>query len=188
MRHGGFEISAFKTALHLAAKTGSSHVSAFLPGTCDVALGIAVEHGMRISDGTGIGARFWNLDTLSAPQSGFHVTADGRSSHEGEVPLAPLALRPLFGNYPFAGGKADRVAARGGAAGESDRAAREPEFPVTDLQVADAQEAVRGKGLELEILRAGTDEEIDAAFEIVRQHRLPAIAVGANPYFDTPTQ
>jgi len=30
---------------------------------------------MRISDGTGIGARFWNLDTLSAPQSGFHVTA-----------------------------------------------------------------------------------------------------------------
>jgi putative ABC transport system substrate-binding protein len=56
---------------------------------------------------------------------------------------------------------------------------------VTDFQVADAQEAVGGKGLELEILRAGTNEEIDAAFEIVRQHRLPAIAVGANPYFDT---
>jgi len=41
--------AAFKTALHLAAKTGSSHVSAFLPGTSDVALSIAAEHGMRIT-------------------------------------------------------------------------------------------------------------------------------------------
>jgi hypothetical protein len=41
--------AAFKTALHLAAKTGSSQVSAFLPGTSDVALSIAVEHGMRIT-------------------------------------------------------------------------------------------------------------------------------------------
>jgi GNAT superfamily N-acetyltransferase len=41
--------AAFKTALQLAAKTASSHVSAFLPGTNDVALSIAVEHGMRIT-------------------------------------------------------------------------------------------------------------------------------------------
>jgi len=41
--------AAFRTALHLAAKTDSSHVSAFLPGTSDVALSIAVEHGMRIT-------------------------------------------------------------------------------------------------------------------------------------------
>jgi hypothetical protein len=41
--------TAFKTALHLAAKSGSSHVSAFLPGTSDVALSIAVDHGMRIT-------------------------------------------------------------------------------------------------------------------------------------------
>jgi hypothetical protein len=41
--------AAFRTALHLAAKTGSSHVSAFLPGTSDMALSIAVEHGMRIT-------------------------------------------------------------------------------------------------------------------------------------------
>ena len=41
--------AAFKTALHLAAKTGSSQVSAFLPGTSEVALSIAVEHGMRIT-------------------------------------------------------------------------------------------------------------------------------------------
>ena len=60
-----------------------------------------------------------------------------------------------------------------------------PNFPVTDLQVADAQQAVRSAGLELQILRAGTDQEIDAAFEIVTQRRIPAIAVGADPYFDT---
>jgi hypothetical protein len=41
--------AAFKTALYLAAKSGSSHVSAFLPGTSDVALSIAVDHGMRIT-------------------------------------------------------------------------------------------------------------------------------------------
>jgi ribosomal protein S18 acetylase RimI-like enzyme len=41
--------AAFKAALHLAAKSGSSHVSAFLPGTSDVALSIAVDHGMRIT-------------------------------------------------------------------------------------------------------------------------------------------
>jgi hypothetical protein len=41
--------TAFKTALHLAAKSDSSHVSAFLPGTSDVALSIAVDHGMRIT-------------------------------------------------------------------------------------------------------------------------------------------
>ena len=41
--------AAFKTALHLAAKSGSSNVSAFLPGTSEVALGIAAEHGMRMT-------------------------------------------------------------------------------------------------------------------------------------------
>src|SRR5262249_21176591 len=60
-----------------------------------------------------------------------------------------------------------------------------PNFPVTDLQVADAEAAVHGAGLELEIPRAATDEEIDAAFEIVAQRRIPALAVGADPYFDT---
>jgi len=39
---------AFTTALNLAAENCSSRVSAFLPGTSD-ALGIAVEHGMRIT-------------------------------------------------------------------------------------------------------------------------------------------
>jgi GNAT superfamily N-acetyltransferase len=41
--------AAFKTALNMAAESGSSSVSAFLPGTGDTALSIAVEHGMRIT-------------------------------------------------------------------------------------------------------------------------------------------
>lgn len=40
--------AAFRTALALAAESGSSQVSAFLPGTND-ALPIAIEHGMRIT-------------------------------------------------------------------------------------------------------------------------------------------
>jgi ribosomal protein S18 acetylase RimI-like enzyme len=41
--------AAFRTALSLAADSGSSQVSAFLPGTGDATLSIAIEHGMRIT-------------------------------------------------------------------------------------------------------------------------------------------
>ena len=41
--------TAFRTALNLAAESGASQVSAFLPGTSDATLSIAVEHGMRIA-------------------------------------------------------------------------------------------------------------------------------------------
>ena len=41
--------AAFRTALRLAAKGGSAQVSAFLPGPCESALGIALEHRMRIT-------------------------------------------------------------------------------------------------------------------------------------------
>jgi len=40
---------AFKTALHLAAEGSTRQVSAFLPGTNDAALNIAVAHGMRMT-------------------------------------------------------------------------------------------------------------------------------------------
>lgn len=39
---------ALRTALHLATESGSSQVSAFLPGVSAAALNIAMEHGMRI--------------------------------------------------------------------------------------------------------------------------------------------
>jgi hypothetical protein len=40
--------AAFRTALDLAVARGAAQVSAFLPGMSN-ALGIAVEHGMRIT-------------------------------------------------------------------------------------------------------------------------------------------
>jgi hypothetical protein len=40
--------AAFRTALELASASGAAQVSAFLPGASE-ALGIAVEHGMRIT-------------------------------------------------------------------------------------------------------------------------------------------
>lgn len=40
---------AFTTALKIAADGQSENVSAFLPGTCTSALGLAVNHGMRIT-------------------------------------------------------------------------------------------------------------------------------------------
>lgn len=40
---------AFSTALKLAADGSSEKISAFLPGTCDSALSLAVSHGMRIT-------------------------------------------------------------------------------------------------------------------------------------------
>jgi predicted GNAT family acetyltransferase len=41
--------AAFRTALELAAEGGFPQVSALIPGPCDAALSIAVEHGMRIT-------------------------------------------------------------------------------------------------------------------------------------------
>ena len=40
---------AFATALKMAADGGSKQISAFLPGTCDIALSLAVKQGMRIT-------------------------------------------------------------------------------------------------------------------------------------------
>lgn len=41
--------AAFLTSLNLAAEIGFAQVSAFIPGTSESVLGIAVEHGMRIT-------------------------------------------------------------------------------------------------------------------------------------------
>src|SRR5262249_159134 len=39
----------------------------------------------HVSDGPCIDARFWKLVTVSAPQSGFHVIANGRSQHDDAI-------------------------------------------------------------------------------------------------------
>ena len=60
-----------------------------------------------------------------------------------------------------------------------------PNFPTAAMQLRDTQEAARTVGLELHVLRASTDREIDAAFEAIAQHRLSALQVAPDPFFLT---
>jgi putative ABC transport system substrate-binding protein len=60
-----------------------------------------------------------------------------------------------------------------------------PTWPPAARQLRDSQEAARAIGLQLEVLRASTDREIDAAFESVVQHRLAALAVVSDAFFNS---
>jgi putative ABC transport system substrate-binding protein len=60
-----------------------------------------------------------------------------------------------------------------------------PNFPPAASQLRDAQEAVRTIGLELHVLRASTDREIDTAFASIAQQRIPALVVASDPFFIT---
>jgi putative ABC transport system substrate-binding protein len=60
-----------------------------------------------------------------------------------------------------------------------------PNFQPAAGQLRDIEEAARAIGLPLHVLRAGTDREIDSAFEAVAQHRIPALLVGAEPFFSS---
>ena len=60
-----------------------------------------------------------------------------------------------------------------------------PNFPPFESQLRDVQEAARAINLQVHVLRASTDREIDAAFETVAQRRIPALSVAADPFFDT---
>jgi putative ABC transport system substrate-binding protein len=54
-----------------------------------------------------------------------------------------------------------------------------------DSQLRDLQQAAAAIGLQIHVLRASTDSELDAAFETVTQQRIAALAVTADPFFDT---
>jgi putative tryptophan/tyrosine transport system substrate-binding protein len=60
-----------------------------------------------------------------------------------------------------------------------------PNFPPSEGQKRDVQEAGRGLGLNIHVLRASTDREIEAAFETVAQQRVAALLVGSDPFFDS---
>ena len=49
----------------------------------------------------------------------------------------------------------------------------------------DVQEAARAKGVQLPILKAGTEGEIDAAFATLGQLHAGALLVGSDPFFDS---
>jgi putative ABC transport system substrate-binding protein len=60
-----------------------------------------------------------------------------------------------------------------------------PNNPAAASQLSDMQEAARAIGLQLDVLRASTDREIDTAFESVAQHRIPALLVTSDAFFIT---
>jgi putative ABC transport system substrate-binding protein len=60
-----------------------------------------------------------------------------------------------------------------------------PNFPAYTEQLNDLQHAAKIINLEVEILRANTDGEIEAAFKFSSQKRLEALVLAASPFFDT---
>ncbi len=60
-----------------------------------------------------------------------------------------------------------------------------PTFPAAASQLEAMQEAARTIGLQLHVLQASADREIDTAFASIAEHRIPALAVAADPFFVT---
>jgi putative tryptophan/tyrosine transport system substrate-binding protein len=58
-----------------------------------------------------------------------------------------------------------------------------PNSPLTEPLIRDAQEAARAKGVGLHILKAGTENEIDAAFATLVQLQAGALAVVPDAFF-----
>ncbi len=58
-----------------------------------------------------------------------------------------------------------------------------PNNASTEPMIGDVQEAARAKGVQLHILRAGTESEIDAAFATLVQRQTGALVVQADPFF-----
>jgi putative ABC transport system substrate-binding protein len=60
-----------------------------------------------------------------------------------------------------------------------------PNFPAATRQLKDMQEAARSIDVQLQIFNAGTDAEIDAAFESVAQNHIRGLVVAADTLFVT---
>jgi putative tryptophan/tyrosine transport system substrate-binding protein len=59
-----------------------------------------------------------------------------------------------------------------------------PNSPIAEHYIRNAQEAAGTKGVQLQILKAGTESEIDAAFATPVQLHDGALIVAADPFFD----
>ena len=60
-----------------------------------------------------------------------------------------------------------------------------PNNPNVERIMQDVQEAARAKGLQLPILKAGTEKEIDAAFAALVRLQAGALLVGSDPFFNS---
>jgi putative ABC transport system substrate-binding protein len=60
-----------------------------------------------------------------------------------------------------------------------------PNTPYAESEVGKAQEAARSFGQQLHVVRAGTAQEIDAAFATLVRLRAGALLIGSDPFFNT---
>jgi putative ABC transport system substrate-binding protein len=60
-----------------------------------------------------------------------------------------------------------------------------PNSPSAERLIGDVQEAARAKGLQLPILKAGTESEIDAAFTTLVELHAGALVVAADSFLNT---
>jgi ABC-type uncharacterized transport system substrate-binding protein len=60
-----------------------------------------------------------------------------------------------------------------------------PNNPASEIQSKEVEAAGRATGLHIQSFWAGTDGEIDAVFERMKQQGIAALAVTAGPFFDT---
>jgi putative ABC transport system substrate-binding protein len=60
-----------------------------------------------------------------------------------------------------------------------------PTSPEAEPTIRDAREAARAKAVQLPILKAGSESEIDVAFATLAQLHAGALVVGADPFFST---
>jgi putative tryptophan/tyrosine transport system substrate-binding protein len=60
-----------------------------------------------------------------------------------------------------------------------------PNFPGTAAEVADGQAAARAGGLELQIMHANNDDELEAAFADMERRRIGALVVSGDIFFDS---
>jgi putative ABC transport system substrate-binding protein len=60
-----------------------------------------------------------------------------------------------------------------------------PNYANTGRIIRDVQEAARAKGLQLHILKAGNESEIDSAFALLVELHAGALLVGADPFFNS---
>jgi putative ABC transport system substrate-binding protein len=58
-----------------------------------------------------------------------------------------------------------------------------PNGPEAEPTIRAAQEAARARGVQLPILKAGTEDEIDAAFATLAQQHADALLVGNDPFY-----
>ncbi len=60
-----------------------------------------------------------------------------------------------------------------------------PKNPSSERVISDVQEAARTKGMQLPILKAASESEIDAAFASLVQMQVGALVVGSDPFFNS---